>query len=173
MSLYSFDPQPTSALRGRDFMAPITDRYFEDYVPGESYEFGYAVADRDEILRFARRFDPQPIHIDEQFARSGPFGGIIASGWHTSSILMRLFADHVVSKVASLASPGIDDLRWTVPVRPGDQLWLRATTEDARVSSSKPGRGLVRIRCELVNQNDKQAMSLVAMVIFARRPGLG
>ncbi|MCU1690148.1 MAG: acyl dehydratase, partial [Jatrophihabitantaceae bacterium] len=83
MPLDSYVPPPTSALRGRDFAVPTTDRYFEDYVPGESYEFGYAIADHDEILQFARRFDPQPIHIDEQFAATGPFGGIIASGWHT------------------------------------------------------------------------------------------
>ena len=103
-------------------------------------------------------------------ARTGPFGGLIASGWHTSSILMRLVADHVVSSVASMASPGIDDLRWTLPLRPGDRLWLRATVVDARVSNSKPDRGLVRIRCELFNQDDAQVMSLVSMAFFARRP---
>lgn len=169
MALGDFVPQPTSALHGRDFAAPIEARYFEDYVPGESYDFGYAEADRAEIVQFARRFDPQPIHIDEQYAEAGPFGGIIASGWHTSSILMRLFADHVVSKVASLASPGVDELRWTLPLRPGDRLWLRASIVDARVSTSKPDRGLVRIRCELFNQDDAQVMALVAMAFFARR----
>lgn len=169
MPLDSYIPPPTAALRGRDFATPISARYFEDYVPGESYEFGYAVADRGEILQFARRFDPQPIHIDEQFAQTGPFGGIIASGWHTSSILMRLVADHVVSKVASLASPGVDDLRWTVPLRPGDRVWLRATIVDARVSNSKPDRGLVKIKCDLVNQDDAQVMSLVAMTFLSRR----
>lgn len=170
MTLDSYVPQPTSALHGKDFAAPLTDRYFEDYVPGESFEFGYAVADHDEIQQFARRFDPQPIHIDEEFARTGPFGSIIASGWHTSSILMRLMADHVVSKVASLASPGVDELRWTVPVRPGDELWLRATTVEARVSNSKPDRGLIRVKSELFNRDDAQVMSLVAMALFARRP---
>ena len=118
-------PAPTRTLSTSDFRVPREDRYFEDYLPGAVYEYGYLTVTEAEILEFARRFDPQPIHIDPEFAAAGPFGGLIASGWHTASMMMRLFADHYLSRVASLASPGIDELRWPAPVRPGDQLRLR------------------------------------------------
>ena len=94
-----------------------------------------------EILDFARAFDPQPMHADPEFAAQGPFHGLIASGWHTGGIMMRLFADHYLSRVASLASPGLDELRWPAPVRPGDSLRLRLTVVEARRSRSKPGPG--------------------------------
>jgi acyl dehydratase len=116
----------TRTLSAADFAVPIGDRYFEDYQAGAVYEYGYATVDEAELLAFARRFDPQPIHADAQSAAAGPFGGLIASGWHTGAIFMRLFADHYLSRVASLASPGIDELRWPAPVRPGDTLRLRA-----------------------------------------------
>lgn len=150
-------------------MAPIGDRYFEDYEAGAVYEYGYAVVDEEELLAFARRFDPQPIHVDAKFAADGPFGGLIASGWHTSAILMRLFADHYLSRVASLASPGIDELRWPAPVRPGDSLRLRTTTTETRPSRSKPDRGLVITRGELLNQDDQTVLSLTAMNLLRRR----
>src|SRR6266568_2561828 len=97
-----------------DFAVGIDDRYFEDYVAGAVYEYGYvrvSVSEAD-IIAFAERFDPQPIHTDARFAAHGPFGGLIASGWHTASLAMRLVVDHYVSRVASLASPGVDELRW-------------------------------------------------------------
>ena len=101
-------PSTTRALGANDFAAPIDDRYFEDYVQGAVYEYGYITVTEAEILDFARAFDPQPIHVDPELAAAGPFHGLIASGWHTAGIMMRLFADHVLSKVASLASmPGI------------------------------------------------------------------
>ena len=163
---------PTRTLSTGDFTVPREDRYFEDYVPGAVYEYGYVSVTESEILEFARRFDPQPIHIDPAYAASGPFGGLIASGWHTSSLMMRLFADHYLSRVASLASPGIDELRWPAPVRPGDQLRLRTTTVEARLSRSKPDRGLVRTRGELLNSGDRTVLSLVAMNLIGRRePG--
>jgi acyl dehydratase len=160
----------TRTLSEADFAVPIEDRYFEDYQPGAVYEYGYATVTEAEILAFARQFDPQPIHIDPAFAASGPFGGLIASGWHTAGILMRLFADHYLSRVASLASPGIDELRWAVPLRPGDTLRLRATIVEARVSRSKPDRGLVRTRGELLNADDGAVLSLLAMNLILRRP---
>ena len=94
-----------------DFPVAIDERYFEDYLPGSIYEYGQASVTEDEIIEFALRFDPQPIHTDPVAAASGPFGGLIASGWHTAGIFMRLFADHYLSRVASLGSPGIDELR--------------------------------------------------------------
>ena len=167
-------PEPTGSrtLSADDFASPVSDRYFEDYVPGPVYEYGYASATQDEIIEFARRFDPQPIHIDPAYAASGPFGGIIASGWHTSALMMRLFADHVVSSVASLASPGVDELRWIVPVRPGDALRLRSSVQQARLSRSKPDRGLVHSRLELINQDDLTVLSMVAMALFRCRGAL-
>ena len=125
--------------------------------------------DEAEIVAFAQRFDPQPMHIDPQFAAAGPFGGVIASGWHTAGVLMRMIADHYLSKVASLASPGIDELRWPAPVRPGDSLKLRATVVEARLSRSKPDRGLVRTHAELLNQDGTLVLSLVAMNLLLRR----
>ena len=100
------------------FSTPIDDRWFDDYKAGAVYEFGDVTITEEEILEFAHRFDPQPIHTDPAYAAGGPFHGLIASGWHTSGIFMRLFADHYLSKVASLASPGVDELRWPHPVRP-------------------------------------------------------
>ena len=154
-----------------DFAAPIDDRYFEDYPAGASYEYGYVTVTEAEILEFARRYDPQPIHVDPAFAATGPFGGLIASGWQTAGLFMRLFADHYLSRVASLASPGVDELRWPAPVRPGDTLRLRATIEQTRPSRSKPDRGLVHTRGELIRQGDGQVvLSLTAVNLLLLRP---
>ena len=162
----------TRALGEADFATPIEDRYFEDYEAGAVYEYGYATVAEEEIVAFARRFDPQPIHADARLAAAGPFGGLIASGWHTGGIFMRLFADHYLSRVASLGSPGLDELRWPVPVRPGDRLRLRTTTVETRRSRSKPDRGVVRTRAELLNQDSLTALSLVAVnLLLLREPG--
>jgi acyl dehydratase len=164
-------PPATKTLSEHDFAAPIDDRYLEDYVAGAVYEYGYVTVTEAEILDFAATFDPQPIHTDLGFAAAGPFGGLIASGWHTAGIMMRMFVDHWLSHVASLASPGIDELRWPAPVRPGDSLRLRATIVEARRSRSKPDRGLVRTKAELINQSDQVVLQLTAMnILYARHP---
>jgi acyl dehydratase len=155
---------------GADFTVPADERYYEDYEPGSVYEYGHVGVTAAEIVEFAERFDPQPIHTDPVFAATGPFGGLIASGWHTCGIMMRLIADHYLSRVASLASPGVDELRWPAPLRPGDRLRLRMTVLDARPSRSKPTRGIVRTRAELLNQQDQLVLSLVATNILLRRP---
>jgi acyl dehydratase len=160
----------TRSLGERDFAAPIDDRYFEDYQPGAAYEYGYATVTEAEILAFAGAFDPQPIHLDAGFAAVGPFGGLIASGWHTAGVMMRLLADHYLSRVASLASPGIDELRWPAPLRPGDSVRLRAEILEARPSRSKPDRGLVRTGVQLINQADQDVLRLTAMNLIRRRP---
>ena len=161
----------TRTLSDSDFTAPIGDRYFEDYTPGAVYEYGSITVSEAEILDFARAFDPQPIHADPAAAARGPFGGLIASGWHTTSVMMRLFADHYLSRVASLASPGIDEIRWPAPVRPGDTLRLRVTVAEARHSRSKPNRGLVRTHAELINQDGVTVLTLTAMnLLGAREP---
>jgi acyl dehydratase len=169
MAEFTGHDSATRTLGGDDFAVGVAERYFEDYVAGAVYEYGYANVTEAEIIAFAERFDPQPIHVDAQFARSGPFGGLIASGWHTAAIAMRLIADHYLSKVASLASPGIDELRWPAPVRPGDTLRLRTTIVETRRSRSKPDRGLIRTRAELLNQHDQTALSLVAMNLIKLR----
>lgn len=152
-----------------DFAVPVGDRYFEDYRPGAIHEFGSVTVTEAMVLEFARRFDPQAIHTDPDYAATGPFGGLIASGWHTTSLFMRLFADHYLSSVASLGSPGIDELRWPAPVRPGDTLRLRAEVAEARVSRSRPDRGLVRTTVALLNQDDVPVLTMSVVNILLRR----
>jgi acyl dehydratase len=152
-----------------DFSVPITERYFEDYIPGSAFEFGTISVEEAEIIDFAKRFDPQDMHVDAESAARGPFGGLIASGWHTAGLAMRLLVDHYVSKVASLASPGVDEVRWTRPVRPRDSLRIRVSVLEARRSQSKPDRGLVRTLVEVFNQNREVVMSFKAMNILRCR----
>lgn len=162
-------PAPTTRCLGTDFAAPVDDRFFEDYVHGGTYEYGHLGVTEEEIVEYARRFDPQAIHIDPEYARSGPFGGIIASGWHTAGLMMRMFADHYLTHNASLASPGIDELRWPAPLRPGDQLRLRVTTAETRPSKSKPDRGLIFTDAALLTQDDRTVMTCRAMNMIAKR----
>ena len=145
------------------------DRYFEDYIPGAVFEYGEIRVDEAEITEFASRFDPQDMHVDPEAARRGRFGGLIASGWHTGAMMMRLLADNFLPKAASLASPGIDELRWLHPVRPGDLLRIRVTVLEATPSRSKPDRGMVRTLIEVLNQDGSVVMSLKPMNIIARR----
>jgi len=152
-------------------MAPEAELYFEDFVPGSVHEFGPAVVDEAEIIEFARRYDPQPIHTDPDWARTGPFGGLIASGWHTAAITMRLLVDQYLPAAASLASPGIDELRWHRPVRPGDELRVRVTVIEARLSRSKPDRGLLRSRIEVVEADGSPVMTMIGLNLVRRRPG--
>lgn len=144
------------------FGVPVRERYFEDYRPGSVHEFGEVSMTEADILRFAREFDPQPIHIDPQVAAAGPYGGIIASGWHTAAVVMRLAVDNYISGTASLGSPGVDELRWLLPVRPGDTLRLRLRVLETRRSVSKPDRGVVRTEMEVRNQDGATVLRLVA-----------
>jgi acyl dehydratase len=154
------------------FATPIEDRWFEDFVPGAVYEFGNAEVSEADIIDFARRFDPQPMHVDAEAAAQGHFGGLIASGWHTAGLMMRLFVDHFLPGHASLASPGIDELRWTHPVRPGDVLHLRVTVLEATRSRSRPDRGMVRTLIEVLNQNGQIVMTLKPVNLLRCRPGI-
>ncbi|WP_432838277.1 MaoC family dehydratase [Dactylosporangium sp. CA-092794] len=162
--------EPSRTLSDADFACPIEDRYFEDYTQGAVYEYGYYEVEEAEVVDFARRFDPQSFHIDPDAAANSQFGGLIASGWHVGGMMMRLFADHYLTKVASLASPGLDELRWSAPVRPGDRLKLRTTIVETRLSQSKPDRGLVRTKAELINQEGAVPAMFVAVNFVARRP---
>jgi acyl dehydratase len=148
----------------------MTERYFEDYPPGAVFEGGAAAVSEAEILEFARKYDPQAMHTDPVAAARGYFGGLIASGWHTAAMTMRLFAAHFLSPASSLASPGIDELRWLKPVRPGDLLRVRITVTEARRSRSKPGQGIVHSFAEVLNQKDEVVMTLRPISLIRCRP---
>jgi acyl dehydratase len=152
------------------FAAPADNRFFEDYKPGDVYEFGTVTVTEREIIDFAKQFDPQYFHVDPQKAVHSRFGGIIASGWHTAGLAMRLYVDQYLSHVASLASPGVDEVRWPNPVRPGDTLRVRVTILEARLSRSKTDRGIVRAKIEAINQKDELVLSMVGISIIGRRP---
>jgi acyl dehydratase len=152
------------------FTAPADQRYFEDYVAGTVYEFGSITVEQEEIIAFARRFDPQVFHTDPELAQSTIYGGLIASGWHTAGLMMRLFADHFLSKVASLGSPGVDELRWNMPVRPGDELSVRVTVQETKRSRSKPDRGIIQSVIEVLNQHREVVMSMKAVNFTLCRP---
>ena len=148
------------------FTVPVDGRYFEDYLVGSVHEYGSITVEEDEIIAFAKRFDPQVFHTDPESAKKTVFGGLIASGWHTAGLMMRLFADHFLSKVASLGSPGVDELHWNIPVRPGDELSVRVTVLEKRRSQSKPDRGIVNSFIEVLNQKGEVVMSMKAVNIF-------
>lgn len=158
-------------MNNSTFTVPVEERYFEDYVAGSVHEFGSIAVEQDEVISFAQRFDPQVFHTDPELAKSTIFGGLIASGWHTAGLMMRLFADHYLSKVASLGSPGVDELRWKVPVRPIDELSIRVTVRETKRSRSKPDRGIVHSFIEVINQKREVVMTMKAMTLVLCRPG--
>jgi acyl dehydratase len=144
-------------------------RWFEDFQPGVVYEFGSIPVTEAEVLEFGRRFDPQVFHTDPDAARETEYGGLIASGWHTAAIMMRMYSDHYLPKPSTLVSPGVDELRWLLPVRPGDALSLRVTVLDSRPSRSKPDRGIVHSAVEVLNQRREVVMTVTATNFFLRR----
>lgn len=145
-------------------------RYFEDYPVGAIYVGGPITVSGEDIVAFARRYDPQPMHIDKAAAEAGPFGGLIASGWHTGALMMEMLVRHFVPTPGNLPSPGLDELRWLRPVRPGDRLSLRATIENARLSRSKSGQGVVTGFVEVLNQDGEVVMSLKPVSLIRCRP---
>jgi len=153
------------------FAQPPEDRYFEDYVAGSVHEFGRIRVDEEEVLEFGRRYVPLSYHVDKEAAKSSIYGGVIASGWHTAALMMRLYTDNYLSKVANLGSPGGDELRWDKPVFPGDELSVRATVMEARRSESRPDRGIVRTFIEVLNQKREVVMSLKMVNFVKRRTG--
>ena len=145
-------------------------RYFEDFRVGETDEPGSHTITESEIVAFARKYDPQPFHVDPEAARATIFGGLIASGWHTCAILMRLSVDAARrEQAATTGSPGIDSCRWLEPVRPGDTLTARTEVLEAWPSRSKPF-GFVRRRVEMLNQHGHIVLSLVGISMYRRRP---
>ena len=144
-------------------------RYFEDFTVGEAIELGSVEVTEAAITGFAEQYDPQPFHIDAAAAARSPFGGLIASGWHTAALFMRLFADAVLLDSSSQGASGIDQMRWRAPVRPGDTLAGRATVLDARRSATAPNRGTVTVLSEMRNQDGTVVLSMKARCQFGTR----
>ncbi len=150
----------------------MTTRFFEDFAPGQVYELGSHEMTRDAIVAFARQFDPQPFHVDAEAAARSPYGGLIASGWHTAALVMRLYSERYLSRVAILVSPGVDELRWLLPVRPGDRLRIRVTVREARPSRSKPDRGVVKVHTRVFKQDNTLVAEFKRAVLVPRKdPG--
>ena len=154
-------------MSSSSFIDTIDNRYFEDYVAGSVHEFGPIAVEQEEVVAFGKRFVPLSYHTDPELAKNSIYGGLIASGWHTAGLMMRLYSDNYLSKVANLGSPGVDELRWDKPVYPGDHLSIRVTVLETRLSQSKPDRGIVRSFVEVLNQNREGVMSL-KMINFVR-----
>ena len=145
-------------------------RYFEDFRVGMVMEYGQRRLTRDEIVAFATRYDPQPMHLDEEAAKHTLLGGLAASGWHTSSLLMRMNVDHLLRDSSCLGSPGIKETRWLKPVRPDDVLSVRTTVLESRPSRSRPEMGLVVLKCEVLRQNGDVVLTQEGTLMFGRRP---
>jgi acyl dehydratase len=146
--------------------------YWEDFRVGDSEPMGEVVVDRDEVVAFASKYDPQPFHIDEAAAQRSMYGGLIASGWHTVALVMRMMVDAYLRDSASLGSPGVDNVRWLKPVRPGDRIRADRTVLESRASASRPNMGVVKTRWEVRNQDGELVMTMEGYGMFERRnPG--
>jgi acyl dehydratase len=145
-------------------------KYFEDVQVGDVMRFGRYEVTREEIVEYARQFDPQPFHLDEASARESMYGGLIASGWHTGAMFIRMVAQHMTPIHATAGAMGFDDLKWLRPVRPGDVLSVESVIREKIESRSRPERGLVKIESRVRDQRDEVVMSLVSLVVYLRRP---
>ena len=152
-----------------NFSTTSQERYLEDYVLGTIHEFGPITITEDEIVQFGKKFDPQLFHTDPKGAQDTVYGGLIASGWHTCSLFMRLFVEYYLPGQASLGSPGVDELRWYKPVRPGAKLSLRITVHKVKPSSSKPDRGVLFSFCEMLNQENEVVAAMMALNLIRYR----
>lgn len=148
---------------------PRLTHYWEDFPVGSVREFGGKTVSAEEIVAFASQFDPQPFHLDPEAAKASLFGGLCASGWHTAAMTMRMMCDAYLLDSASLGSPGIDNLRWTKPVYPGDTLAVRHTVTEARPMNSRPDVGLVRSTWEVFNQRREPVLTMDGWGMFRRR----
>ena len=147
--------------------APV---YWEDFVVGDVLVMGMHTFSAEEIIEFARKYDPQPFHVDPEAAGTSFFGGLIASGWHTCAVGMRFAVDSYITASASLGSPGVDNIRWPKPVRPGDTITYRRVILASRASQSRPGVGLTQVHIEAVNQRGETVMTNEGWGMFGRRP---
>ena len=144
--------------------------WWEDFKVGDQAELGRHTFTEQEIVAFGRQFDPQPFHVDVEKSRDSIFGGLIASGWHTCAVCMRLNCESYINRSVSLGSPGLDNIRWLKPVRPGDTISYRRIVLESRASQSRPGVGLLRSRTEALNQHGVVVMSMEGWGMFGRRP---
>lgn len=144
--------------------------YFEDFHAGQEIALGSRTVSEAEIIAFARDFDPQPFHIDHEAAAASMFGGVIASGWHTCSMMMRMVVDGIMASSSSMGSPGVDKVRWILPVRAGDTLSVTYLTTAVKASGSKPDRGVVWSTWRAVNQHGEVVCTIEGMGMFGRRP---
>ncbi|MGB6538642.1 MAG: MaoC family dehydratase [Xanthobacteraceae bacterium] len=147
--------------------------YLEDFVVGQVFPGGRTRIDAEQIKAFARQFDPQPFHLDEEAAQKSVFGGLAASGWHTAALTMRLMADGEFKPAGGIIGVGFDELSWQRPVRPGDQLRAESEILEVRPSKSRPDRGLIRVRTTTYNQNDESVQVFTGNLIVPRRPAAG
>jgi len=144
--------------------------YFEDFRVGEVLEYGDRLVTAEEIVAFATEFDPQPFHVDAEAAKNSQAGGLIASGWHTGVMLMRMNCDEFLLRTASEGAPGSDEVSWLKPVHPGDRLRVRRTILSAHPSGSRPALGIVEFLCEVLNQNRELVMRQRNFCFLRRRP---
>jgi acyl dehydratase len=147
----------------------MTVQYFEDYAVGQIYHSGRHRIDKAQIIAFAKQFDPQPYHLDEEAAKQSPFKGLAASGWHTAAITMRLLVDGEFKPAGGILGVGFDQLSWPRPVRPGDELRVTSEVLELRPSKSRQDRGLVRAQNTTFNQNDEPVQIFTANLIVPRR----
>ncbi|HEV2624456.1 MAG TPA: MaoC family dehydratase [Xanthobacteraceae bacterium] len=145
-------------------------RYLEDFAVGQIFKSGRKRVDRNEIFAFAREFDPQPYHLDEEAARQSPFGGLAASGWHTAAMSMRLIVDGEFRPAGGILGVGFDELSWPRAVRPGDELHVQSEILEVRPSKSRPDRGMIRVRNTTLNQNDEVVQVFTGNLLVPRRP---
>lgn len=148
---------------------PAPVRYLEDFAPGMVLEFGDRQVTAEEIVAFARDYDPQPFHLDDAAGKATHFGGLVASGWQTAGFMMRMLVDHMLSPETSLGSPGLDELRWLKPVRPGDRLRVRVCIQEVKRSRSRPEMGTIRQSTEVINQKDEVVMSMFSIGMVRAR----
>lgn len=147
--------------------------YYEDFHEGQEIDLGSRTVTEDEIIAFAREFDPQPFHVDREAAAASIYGGVIASGWHTCSMMMRLVVDGMMGHSSAMGSPGLEGVRWMQPVRAGDTLSVRYYTVKMKASSSRPDRGVVWSRWTATNQRGEEVCTVDGMGMFGRRPASG
>ncbi len=144
--------------------------YFEDFYPGQEIDLGQRSVSEEEIIAFAAAFDPQPFHVDRAAAGASIYGGVIASGWHTCSMMMRMVVDGLMNTSSSMGSPGLENVRWLLPVRAGDTLSVRYLTQQVKPSRSKPDRGVVWSKWVATNQRGEQVCTIEGMGMFGRKP---
>jgi len=167
------DAPPATVFNGMNVTsksrASVPQLQWEDFTPGRVFEHGPRRLPRDEMIAFAAEFDPQLMHLDEEAARATMLGGLAASGWYACCILMRMCVDAFVGNSSSMGAPGVDEVRWLLPILPDDALSLRATVLETRASKSRPDMGFVRFEFELFNARDQRVMTLITSLMLGRR----